>query len=111
MLARFDSQINQGSRLQRSGTPVNRLWLVTGVLAVLLFGWLFYRYVVQPDWLGRLPSIFAEFLFLVEMASLITLAILTGLALWQQRAQPRSPSVLTVDQMHALSPRAFETFS
>ena len=76
----------------------------------MLISWLVYRYIAQPAWLERLPAIVAELFFLVEAASVITLAILAGVILWQQRGQTRQLSVLTVEEMHALSPTAFEKY-
>lgn len=110
MLARFDSQIHQRGSLRRSGAPPNRLWLLTGLMAVLLISWLVYRYILQPAWLGSLPALISELFFLIEAASVITLAVLTALILWQKRQESSRQAVLSVEEMHALSPTAFETY-
>jgi restriction system protein len=110
MLARFDSQIHQRGNLRQSDAPRNNLWLLTGLMAVLLISWLVYRYLLQPAWIGRLPSILSELLFLIEAASVITLGILTVFIGWRQRRQARQLSVLTIEEMHTLSPAAFESY-
>lgn len=110
MLARFDSQINPRGRLRRTGIPANRLRLFTGVVAIILVSWLVYRYLVQPAWFGRLPGIIAESLFIIEAASVITLAILTAIIFWQQSGQKAKLDVLSVADMYALTPAAFETY-
>jgi restriction system protein len=110
MLVRFDSQIKQKGNLQPSGVLGGRLGFLTGLMAFMLISWLVYRYITQPAWLQQLPAILTELLFLIEAASAITLAILVGVILWQQQAQTRQLSVLTVEEMHALSPTAFEKY-
>ena len=110
MLARFDSRINQRGTFHRSGSPANRLWLLTGLMALLLASWLAYRYLLQPAWFDRIPTVLSELLFLLEAASLITLVILSALIFWQHRQQRAQLSVLSIDEMHALSPTAFETY-
>ena len=75
MLARFDSEIQQRGALRRSDAPRHTLWLLTGMIAFMLIGWLVYRYLLQPAWIGRLPGIVTELFSLMEAASLITLGI------------------------------------
>ena len=110
MLARFDSRINQRGNLQRSEAPRNNLWLLTGLLAISLVTWLVYRYLLQPAWIGRLPAVVSELFFLIEAASAITLGFLATLILWRRRRHTRQLTVLTVEEMHTLSPAAFEAY-
>ncbi len=110
MLARFDSRIQQRGNLRHSDAPRNTLWLLTGLMALFLISWLVYRYLVQPAWIGRLPAILTELLFLIEAASVITLGILTALITWRHRRQAQPRSIFTIEEMHTLSPAAFETY-
>ena len=110
MLARFDSQIHQRGSLRHLDAPRNNLWLLTRLMAILLISWLFYRYILQPAWIGHLPSILSELLFLIETASVITLGILAALIGWRHRRQARQLSVLTIEEMRTLSPAAFEAY-
>lgn len=110
MLARFDSRINQRGNLSRSDAPRNGLLLLTSTMAAFLIAWLAYRYLLQPAWIGRLPVIFAEFFFLIEAASIITLAFLLLLIWWRQRQHSKPLAALSVEEMYALSPAAFEAY-
>jgi restriction system protein len=110
MLARFDSRINRRGSLRRAGVPANRLRLLTGAAALLLVSWLAYRYLVQPDWLERLPAIIGEIFSIIEAASVITLAMLTAIIFWQQHRSRERSAVFSVEEMIALSPTAFERY-
>lgn len=110
MLARFDSQFKQRGSLRQVSTPANRLKLFTALMAVLLFSWLVYRYVVHPAWIDYLPSVIAEMFFMIEAASVMTLAILAAIIFLKQRRQIVETQVLSVAEMYALSPTAFERY-
>ena len=102
MLARFDSRIQQRGNLRHSDAPRNTLWLLTGLMALFLISWLVYRYLVQPAWIGRLPAILTEFLFLIEAASIITVGILAAVITWRHRRQARPRSILIIEEMQTL---------
>jgi restriction system protein len=110
MLARFDSQFHQRSKLNRTVTKPDILWTVAAIVALLLFLWLVYHYLLQPNWISRLPSFVTEMFFLFEVASGLTLGIVVTLLWWRQRRQTRPPAVLSVKNMVALSPAAFEQY-
>ncbi len=109
MLARFDSEFKQRGTLQGASVSRSTVNLLSGLMAVLLLGWLVYRYIVQPDWLEFLPTFLSELLFLLEMAAMITLGVLAAVIFWQVRSS-RQSKVLSVEEMHALGPAEFETY-
>ena len=95
-----------GGRGQRTG------WLILALLSLLYGGWLAYRWFFQPAWPESLPALLAELLRLVELAAAFTLVLLWVGLLWRRRAgQTQTPdTALTVEQMYALSPKAFEHY-
>ena len=110
MLVRFDSQIKPRGKLQRATALHSRLKFMTAAAALILLGWLFYRYALQPPWITRLPSIVGESLFLLEAASVVTLAVLGGLIYWQWRRQAAAVGTLSLPEIQALSPGGFEAY-
>jgi restriction system protein len=95
---------------------VNRRYLVGWLLLVSLtvgfVAWLLYRWLAQPAWTERLPSVLGEMLVLAQAASGFTLAFL-WLGLWWRRLRqpaPRVQSQIDLDGLYALSPKAFEQY-
>ena len=84
--------------------------IVVAILMTLVFGiWVFYRWVWQPEWFGRMPLQLIEAFDLFEFGSTITLFILWGIVFWQ-RYQSRRIAALSIDTLYALSPYDFEHF-
>ncbi|NCF66637.1 MAG: hypothetical protein GWP61_11730 [Chloroflexi bacterium] len=84
--------------------------MLIAIAAILLLFWLVYHYLVQPNWIARLPSLLDELLFLFEAASALTLGIVVALLWWRQRRPSSSLAALSVEEMVALSPAAFEQY-
>lgn len=110
MLVRFDSQIKPRGKLQRATALRSRLLFITAVAGLVLIAWLFYRYILQPSWITRLPDIVGEFLFLLEAASAVTLVVLGGLIYWQRKQDSAAAETLSLPEMQALSPGGFESY-
>jgi len=110
MLARFDSQFRQRSKLNHSTARPDILWTLLAIAALLLFLWLLYHYLFQPSWINHLPPVLSELFFLFEVASGLTVGIVATLLWWRQRTLSRPPAVLSIDGMIALSPAAFEQY-
>ena len=104
-----------GDRVRGAYAAYRRGLVIIGVLTLWLLAWLLFRWLFQPQWFSRLPGIAAEIVALVETAGAFTLAFLwagLGLRYWRQfqTARPRTPPVLTLEKMQALSPKAFERY-
>lgn len=87
-------------------------WWLIGGITVMFLGWLAYRWLAQPDWPALLPPLLAESLALVETATAFTLSFVwLGLG-WRWRKAAAAPdiAVLTVEQLYALDPTAFERY-
>ena len=84
--------------------------MLSAIAAILLLFWLVYHYLVHPNWIARLPSLLGELLFLFEAASALTLGIVVALLWWRQRRPSSSIAALSVEEMVALSPAAFEQY-
>lgn len=110
MLVRFDSRFHQRSKIKPSAPRPDVLWMLIAIAAILLLFWLVYHYLVQPNWIARLPSLLDELLFLFEAASALTLGIVVALLWWRQRRPSSSLAALSVEEMVALSPAAFEQY-
>jgi len=87
-------------------------WLILVVLSALFGGWFLYRLIFSPSWPGALPTSLAELMSLVEWAAAMTLIILWAGLLWRRRTSlaPAAGQALDLDQMYALSPKAFELY-
>jgi restriction system protein len=87
-------------------------WLILAAMTALFSVWLLVRWLVQPSWPESLPNILAELLSLIEVALALTLIILWAGLLWRRRSRAASATslALSVDQMYALSPKAFEHY-
>lgn len=89
------------------------LAIIAGLTAWLLL-WLAYHWGLRPGWIRRLPPLAVELMTLAEAAGSFTLAFLwAALAFrrWRrlQRDVERGP-VPTVEDLYALSPKAFERY-
>jgi restriction system protein len=87
-------------------------WFMLVLLTLAYAVWLAYRWFFEPAWPGALPALVGELITLMELATAITLVVLwTGL-LWRRRARSVADAdvAMTVDQMYALSPKAFEHY-
>ena len=91
---------------------LTRLTWIVSVATGLFLVWVLWRYGLAAGVADRWPSWLQDTLDLFARAGLLTLALLWALILWQRRVlnsqipQPR----MSVDQLYALSPRAFEQF-
>ncbi len=91
--------------------------LLKGLTAVYLL-WLIYHRLFNPAWLRALPNGFQELFWLSELAGACTLALVWLALLWLRRTPltpseaPPSPAIapLSIDELYALSPRAFEEY-
>lgn len=110
MLVRFDSRFHQRSKIKPSAPRPDVLWMLSAIATILLLFWLVYHYLVQPNWIARLPSLLGELIFLFEAASALTLGIVVALLWWRQRRPSSSLAALSVEEMVALSPAAFEQY-
>jgi restriction system protein len=91
---------------------ITRLTWFLSLLTGLFVVWVLWRYGVGDDVLWRAPEWMLELLGLLTGAALLTLVALWVLLLWQKR-QLRAVAVhptMTVEQLYALSPRAFEHY-
>ena len=92
-----------------------RVTRLTGLLAVLtgLFVlWIFGRYGLAAGALLRAPRWFLDLLGLLTAAGFLTLIVLWGVVFWQKRKLARQSVVpeMSLDELYALSPRAFEHY-
>ena len=87
-------------------------WLILALLSIAYAGWLAYRWLFQPAWPESLPALLAELLGLFELAAAFTLVFLwVGLLLRRRVGLAQAANAaLTVEQMYALSPKAFEHY-
>ncbi|MGD2076870.1 MAG: restriction endonuclease [Chloroflexota bacterium] len=121
MTSRIFSFEGHPARLQlASRPPDNQLrvrghttgWLILVMLSTVYAAWLIYRWLMQPAWPAALPSALAEMLRLFELATGLTLLVLWAGLLWRRRARrsAAAAAALTVSEMYALSPKAFEHY-
>lgn len=95
-----------------SGRSHQTGWLILAILTLFYIGWLTYRWIYQPAWPDSLPALLAEMLRLFELAAAFTLVLLwVGLLLRRRIGFAPAPyAPMTVEQMYALSPKAFEHY-
>ena len=116
MLIRLSATTRRSPTLIREEKITRRrVARLTGSLAVLtgLFVlWVFGRYGVAVDVLARAPSWFLDLLGLLTAASFLTLVMLWGVVFWQKRELARQSVLpeMSLDELYALSPRAFEHY-
>lgn len=87
-------------------------WLILAFLSAFVGGWFMYRLLFRPEWPGALPPAVVELLNLVEVAAAFTLIVLWAGLLWRRGAGHASKpgKALNLNQMYALSPKAFEHY-
>jgi hypothetical protein len=115
MISRFFwSNSEQLSRVETRGARDKHSihgWLVLITLTVLFVLWLVYRLIFMPAWPSSIPGGLIEFFDLMETATGATLAFLwAGLYVRNRRRQARLPDALTLDELYALDPIAFEHY-
>jgi HJR/Mrr/RecB family endonuclease len=103
---------SRNSKRQARGRGYVSGWLILAFLSAFVGGWFLYRLLFRPEWPGALPPAAAELLNLVELAAAFTLIVLWAGLLWRRRASQASTpgKALNLDQMYALSPKAFEHY-
>ncbi|MBK7895318.1 MAG: restriction endonuclease [Candidatus Promineifilaceae bacterium] len=107
---RLRQQSPQVHSQPRPAVALNSRWIIGLLTAVYLF-WLLIRAVSQPAWLAELPDVVAEFLRLVEVGWLATLAVVWGVVWWQGRqADLRPLPSLSLEQLYNLQPAEFEQY-
>jgi restriction system protein len=86
-------------------------WIVT-VASGFFVLWVLWRYGIAAEAAEMWPAWLLEIMGLFTGAGSLTLALLWGLIAWQRRtlAARSSGPRMTVDDLYALSPRAFEHF-
>ncbi len=107
---RFRQQSPQFVSQQGPAVSIHSRWIIGFLTAVYLF-WLLVRVISQPAWLTQLPDVMMEFVRLVEIGWLATLAVLWGVVWWQSRQEERRPFIsLTLEQLYNLHPAEFERY-
>ncbi|MEZ4511830.1 MAG: restriction endonuclease [Chloroflexota bacterium] len=111
MITRIQS-LYRRQPLAASGNAARYGLFLLVFLTILTIIWIFYRTVADPIWLAWLPIIAREFLDLLQGASVATLVFIWLILLWRSyRKQPQTAvSILTVDELYALSPGDFEAY-
>ena len=86
-------------------------WIVSAATGFFVL-WGLWRYGIAADAAERWPAWLVELMGLFTSAGLITLLLLWGLIFWQRRvaAVPTRGPRMSVAELYALSPRAFEHF-
>ncbi len=86
-------------------------WIVSAATGFFVL-WILWRYGIAADAAGRWPALLDEVLSLFTRAGLLTLTLLWAFVVWQRRAwRHATPAArMTIEQLYALSPRAFEQF-
>lgn len=86
-------------------------WALT-VLSGMFLLWLLWRYGMAADALSRAPDWVVDMLGLTTGAGSLTLLMLWVIVVWQRTTLGREirPPAMTVEQLYALSPRAFEHY-
>ena len=88
--------------------------LLLGTLTAWLLGWLIYRWMVRPTWIGIFPNLLQDTVTLIETAGAFALSALwAGLAFYQWRRNQQNDGALapaTITELHNLSPKAFERY-
>ena len=110
---RLPSSVSEDTVRRDGSSQAHRaaLWILS-VLTAWTAAWLFYRWFFRPAWLGLLPPLLAELVFLAEAAGALTLAFVwSGLALRHWRGSRLHGDTITAAGLHAtFSPKAFERY-
>ncbi|MFQ5434125.1 MAG: restriction endonuclease [Anaerolineae bacterium] len=86
-------------------------WMVAGGLTFAFVLWVLLRTLIQPAWISRLHGPLLELLRLGETATAVTLLVLwLALGWWAHRRHRTAVPTLSVEQLYALSPTAFEQY-
>lgn len=116
MIVRLETSTRrQPVLIREDATTRQRLTGLTWLLSVLTFLfvlWVVWRYGLAADALGRSPGWLLDLLGLLTASGMLTLLALWGLVGWQRYLLSRNgtqPS-MSVEQLYALSPRAFEQY-
>ena len=116
MLVRLSATARQQPTLIReepiTRRRISRLTWLLSILSVLFVGWVLWRYGVAAQAILRTPSWFVDLLGLLTGASLLTLVVLWCVVIWQHGRLRESNDFrgLSIDELYALSPRAFEHY-
>ncbi len=91
---------------------VNKLIWFLSLLSGVFVLWVLWRYGVAADALAQAPAGLLDLLGLLTGAGLLTLIALWLVAGWQWAALQRDVRrpAMTIEQLYALSPRAFEHY-
>ena len=111
MIARYEWRFRLPAKLQ----PVRRhAWTQTlsvTLLAILIFSWLAYHYLLRPSWATSLPPVISELLGLLEWAAVLTVILVGLFIFWRiQRHKRLASRAMTAEALYALSPGAFEQY-
>ncbi len=116
MMVRLSADTRQTPTLLREATlsrrRIDRITWVVALLSGMFLLWVLWRYGIAADPMSRAPDWLVDLLGLITGAGLLTLLALWGIVIWQRAGlhrQVRRP-VMTVEQLYALSPRAFEHY-
>ena len=86
-------------------------WIVSAATSIFVL-WGLWRYGIAADAADEWPAWLLEMMGLFTGAGLLTLSLLWTLIFWQRRAGARQATGprMSVAELYALSPRAFEHF-
>ncbi len=87
------------------------VWFLTSLTGLFVL-WVLWRYGVVGNHLSGAPDWLVDLLGLMTGAGLLTLVSLWGITIWRWQAirQVKRSTSLTVEQLYALSPQAFEHY-
>lgn len=116
MMVRLSADTHRTPTLQReaaiSRRRIDRITWALSLLTGLFLLWVLWRYGIAADALSRVPGWLVDLLSLTTGAGSLTLLMLWIIVIWQRaelRREIRRPA-MTVEQLYALSPRAFEHY-
>lgn len=116
MMVRLLADTPRAPALQREASITRRridrfTWALT-VLSGMFLLWLLWRYGIAADALSRGPDWVVDLLGLTTGAGSLTLLMLWVIVVWQRGTLHREVHrpAMTVAQLYALSPRAFEHY-
>jgi restriction system protein len=111
MLARLEWRFRRPNtpRLSRQEPRVSTI--VPAVLGGILAFWLVYRHLLRPDWLVSASPLLLELIGLLQSAAVLTVAFLLAMVMWRAwRHSNTAGHSMTIADLYALSPGAFERF-
>lgn len=109
-MVHFESKAQGRGTLKLAGQWFlgGRFWF--GLALAALLTWLIFHYLIHPNWITVLPQFLSELIFLLEMASLLTLGILAIIGYLRTRKDSKVGQRATIEQLYALSPTEFERY-